>query len=122
MLFHSVRTRQTKEAAVFRHETRGVVRFSRQLDRGYAVEIWRRKLGLTVKRTLYNVAIFNRTGERVAFLADFASLDRARRAAEERIDTEIKAEKRRGEQSWSSVAVPRSPAKTRARRRQPGRS
>jgi len=62
-------------------------------QRGYRkhqYEVASRKIGLTLKRTMYNVTIHGEQGERLTFLTDLPSQSAAEKAAEAWIDRTIR--------------------------------
>lgn len=81
-------------------------RFSRRIEQGFAVEIWGRKVGVTVTRTLYNVALFSAEGERVAYFTDLASLKQANKTATRWIDSQKTEVPTPGRASWADERKP----------------
>ncbi len=108
MLFHNVRsTRPVPSSKFVRSSPVGMYRFSRRIERGFAIEIWARKVGVTVTRTLYNVALFSADGERVASFTDLASLKHANQAATRWIHAQQKPARSPRRAVWPDEPNPR---------------
>jgi len=78
----------------------GVERFSRREYGGYFVELWRRRLGMSVRRVSYSVSITAADGARSAYLADFANADQALQAAQTWIDRAPESRSPWNDRAW----------------------
>ncbi|OHB78427.1 MAG: hypothetical protein A2W31_10185 [Planctomycetes bacterium RBG_16_64_10] len=79
----------TPPAKFVKRSRAGVQRFSGLEYRGFWVEVWRRPVGLAVQRALYSASVSRPEGERVAYLTDFGTAERARLAAQTWIDRQL---------------------------------
>ena len=64
----------------------GLERFSKRKHREFEFEIWRRRLGMSVRRVAYSVSISGSTGEERAYLFYFPTAGKAAEAARSWID------------------------------------
>lgn len=92
MLFHrSYAPRNRRSSAQLARQVRpGLQPSSPRYHRGWTFQLVRRRLGVTVSRTLFGVIICDPDGLRVAYLDPFTSARLARGAAERWIDQAIR--------------------------------
>jgi hypothetical protein len=83
------RAKHDQSSKVVRPARTGLERFSKRKYGEFEFEVWRRRLGVSVRRIAYSVSITGPTGENLAYLFYYATVEKAAEAACKWIDRAV---------------------------------